>query len=589
MKSFLKAFQKDEGGYVLVLSLILLPVFLGFGLLIIDVGRGNNAHADLQAAADAVALAGARELDGTADAITRAETAMAQLTNNVSMLARQGAGVEIELVYENTAGNEFSVRFLRGIPGSTPQGEPNAIPGDDTTPINAAFLTTWGTADPALAEYVYVYAQSENLETAFFNPASLLPSSVPVSATAVAKTVSAVCDFTPVYICNPFENTAGYSGDGLQTRFDNGDLHGRMIRLHPKGNGTHTPGNFGFLQVEAANGTQSASAAALRSVFAGRRPGSCFAAGDVTTKTGGAVAVAQGINVKFGIFAGPFSGNNNNLGYTVATAPNVRKGHVPQGNSCNGTAGDDHFLEPIAEHTPVQLWNGPEPNNGSNSLEGVMGLPDNYNMEIVSTTDAGTTIPGAIVGWGDWPINLYLERNYGSSYSNWTTVLGLDAFDSSGPNGFNLTGTASMSDPGARMPSRYDVYRWELANPTILATASPGGEDGLPCNSATVVTDPDPRLIYAAIVDCQSAVAVAQGGGINTYPVNTYAEIFLTRPMGSNGRGNNAQAVNYTDPVTGEVYEGYDATIDVEIVRVTGAGGNGVLENFIRNESILVR
>lgn len=588
MRSFIRSFRKDEGGYVLVLSLILLPVFLGFGLLIIDVGRGNNAHADLQAAADAVALAGARELDGSSDAIPRARTAMAQLTNNVSMLARQGADVEIELVYEDVAGNEFTVRFLRGIPGSTPRGEPNAIPGDDTTPIDGTFLNTWGTTDSSLAEYVYVYAQSENLETAFFNPASLLPSSVPVSATAVAKTLSAVCDFTPLYICNPFENVTGYSGDGLEERFNDGDLHGRLLRLHPKGNGTHTPGNFGFLQVEGANGAVSASAAALRSVFAGRRPGSCFAAGQVTTKPGGAVAIAAGINTKFAMFTGPFN-NINNLGYTVRSSVNVRKGYLPpNGNpqgqqACEDTGNtDDHFLDP----SNAAAWDGPDDILSAPSL---MGLPDNDAMQIVSTTVNGTVVPGAIVGFGNWPINEYLNRNYG--ISDWTTATGAMGTLAS-YNSFNsLTGTPSAGSPGARMPSRYDVYRWEIDNPTtILNAASPAGEVGQACGYANTFTGPDdPRLIYAAVVDCQSAPNIAQGGGINTYNVRAYAEMFMARPMGKNGNGFNANAVTYTDPETGTTYTGSDATIDVEIVRITGAGGNGVLENFIRNESILVR
>ena len=579
MKSILKTFREEENGYVLVLSLILLPVFLGFGLLIIDVGRGNNAHADLSAAADAVALAGARELDGTAGAIARAHSAMAQLTNNVSMLARQGADMEIELVYENTAGNEFRAVFLRGIPGSTPRGASSAIPGNDTTPIDGAFLTTWGTTDDALAEYVYVYAQSRNLETAFFNPANFLPSSVPVSATAVAKSVSAVCDFTPLYICNPFEATLGYSGPGLVARWAAGDLHGRLLRLHPKGNGTHTPGNFGFLQVEGDNGNTSASASALRSVFAGRRPGSCFEAGQVTTKPGAAVSIAQGINTKFDIFAGPYNNypSGQSLGFSIAPAVNVRKGYIPrpQGNSGNYNdcsivdESDDHFLD-----TSMPLvWNGPD-----DTIDGPMGLPDNAVMEIVSTSVNGTAVPGAIVGRDDWPIDLYFQRNYGVT---WNSVM-----DPVADNSFS--GILSSS-PGANVPSRYDVYRWEIDNNYHQRRSVTGGESGQPnCQGVAPRVDPDPRLIYAAIIDCQDPNSIAQGGGINVYNVSSYAELFMTRPMGKNGNGNNASTTTYVG-IDGSTVETSDATIDVEIVRVTGAGASGVLENFVRNESILVR
>jgi hypothetical protein len=36
-------------------------------------------------------------------------------------------------------------------------------------------------------------------------------------------------------------------------------------------------------------------------------------------------------------------------------------------------------------------------------------------------------------------------------------------------------------------------------------------------------------------------------------------------------------------------YSGYDATIDIEVVDITGFGGNGTLDEFIRAEAILVR
>lgn len=83
----MKRFVRSEDGFVYVMVLLFLPVLLGVALLVIDIGRGNNAHSDLYAAADAVALAGARELDGGDDAIDRAKAAMAEISNTVSMRA----------------------------------------------------------------------------------------------------------------------------------------------------------------------------------------------------------------------------------------------------------------------------------------------------------------------------------------------------------------------------------------------------------------------------------------------------------------------------------------------------------------------
>ena len=559
MKRVTRLFAVCEDGYVLVLSLLLLPILLGFGLLVIDVGRGNNAHSDLSAAADAVALAGARELDGNADAIARAKVAMGNLTNNVGMLGMSGPDMNIQLVYADASNNEFSVLFL------------DDMPAEDTTPLTTAYLNAHRTTVSADAKYVYVAAQSRNLGTAFFNPVNLLPSSVPIGATAVAKSVSATCNITPLYICNPFEASAGYSGAGLQDRFNEGALHARLLRLHPKGNATHAPGNFGFLQVEGANGNTSASANALRQIFAGRRNGTCYEAGRVTTKPGAATSISQGINTKFDIWSGPFSGyrrNANNNDFEIYPARNVRKGHVP-GNgaqgACNATASDDHF------------------GNQDGVLQNVYGFPDNYSM-----LPPGAAVPGATIAafQSDWDLTEYWSVNHGSAVPQ--AVLNASSFAGGGA-GANTT-----------MPSRYDVYQWENStivgnNMGLVGQISTGGESGRPnCglaqnpNPITPREIPDPRLIYAAIIDCNDPASIAQGGGINTYNVNSYAELFITRPMGKNGNGNNATTTTYID-ANGDPVVVSDATIDVEITRITGAGDGGALENFVRNESILVR
>lgn len=97
-------FFRNEGGYALALTLIMLPAFMGLALLIIDVGRGNNAHSDQAAAVDALALAGARELDGGVDAIMRAKAAMEKVSNSVSFLAMAGDDVHIDLAYSAGTG-----------------------------------------------------------------------------------------------------------------------------------------------------------------------------------------------------------------------------------------------------------------------------------------------------------------------------------------------------------------------------------------------------------------------------------------------------------------------------------------------------
>ncbi len=524
----MRVFRKDESGYILVLGLIVMPVFIGFGLLIIDVGRGNNAHADLSAAADAVALAGARELDGGDDAIDRAKFAMAQVTNSVAMLSSTEPGRRETLVYQDASGNEFEVVFLQ------------EIPADDTDDIDFSKATT----DSALAEYVYVRAQSENLGTAFLNPVSLLRDSVPVAAVAVATSLpDVICDVPPLYICNPFEfdGAGNYVGEELQHRFAAGDLHARMIRLHPKGSDAPAPGNFGFLSVD---GTSSADA--IRDVFAGASNPTCYGADTVTTSPGAANSISQGLNTRFDIYTGPYSNYNPNSpnAFPIGPAVNVRKGIrpdvLPNGNvdhcfgPSSGTVGDDHIMGPNG------LFNA----NGVD--DGVFGFPDNLVM-----TPPNQGVAGAFAGVGAWDAQNYLDRNYGA--------------------GAHDAGAIPRFFPAASEPSRFDVYRYEL-DQGIYTETSPQGESGEalcgPSKGQPInpIAEPDRRVMVAAVLDCGQV----PGGGVTEFPVNSFASVFLTRPMISPAPG-------------------VDATIDVEIIDITGFGGTGTLDEFIRAESVLVR
>jgi Putative Flp pilus-assembly TadE/G-like/von Willebrand factor type A domain len=60
---------RNERGQVVVLVVVMLVVLLGFAALVIDVGYAYYAHRQLQASADAAALAGAQELPNQARAI----------------------------------------------------------------------------------------------------------------------------------------------------------------------------------------------------------------------------------------------------------------------------------------------------------------------------------------------------------------------------------------------------------------------------------------------------------------------------------------------------------------------------------------
>jgi hypothetical protein len=332
-----------------------------------------------------------------------------------------------------------------------------------------------------------------------------------------------------------------------------------MIRLHMSGSQTESPGNFSFLQV---NG--SAGASAIKDMFAGASNPTCYDAGTVVTAPGAKTSVGAAINTRFDMYMGNYS---NNSGYIPSPAVNVRKGALPDirpngsVNDCVSTGansavmGDDHVFD---------IGNATFNNNGTDDY--AYGLPDNLTMSLPNQG-----LPGGAIGTtADWDITTYFEKNYGPLSSTPS---------STDPHPDNV-----VSSVTGLMPSRYDVYLAELANGWYNLPRAPGdpanpglGESGSSrCGSSmnpqrTPDTSPtalDRRLIVGAMIDCKSQSG--EGGGINTYVVNSYVSMFLTRPVYS-----------YSPSV--------DPTIDIEIVDVTGSGSNGTLETFIRNEAILVR
>jgi hypothetical protein len=516
----MRNFGRSEDGYALVLTLMFMPVFIGLSLMIIDLGRGNNAHSDLYAAADALALAGAAELDGGSDAIPRAKNAMENLTNTVSFLGLGDGEEFVSLVYDqDDASNEFNVIFL------------TSIPANDETPIDQAWIDANGTNSSLAARFVYVAARSSDLEPIFPVPVSFTRENVPIQATAVAGRNAAACKITPVFICNPFE---GDVTTNLQTGFEDGKLHGRLIQLHPSSNADRAgPGNFGFLDIGAGANT-------LKNYMSGFGADVCLDAdGNVDTEPGAKSSIRKAMNVRFDIF------DSNYKPTDYITGVNVRKGYSWTGDACNGALVSGYDFH--TADTDGSIYAG----------SGYTGFPNNLVMAPPGTPYSA---PGAAFGVGDWPIDAYMTKNHGMTLAAWNAA---------NPTNEIVSRFPAAQSPGSALPSRYEVYRYEIAN-NIIAGSGTGAEDGNPlCNAGTAnapapVDNPDRRLIQAAVVDCEAAGIQGKTADI---PIVAYASIFLVRPW----------------------EEGSGQTIDVEIVDITGQGGLGTLETFIRVESVLVR
>lgn len=659
----MRKFMDAVDGYILILTLLFMPVFIGFSLLIVDVARGNNAHSDLQAAADAMALAGALELDQSPGAIANARAAMQTIENSVRMTGPDETFGGQMLKYSDDAGNNYVVIFLRD------------IPVNDDLPIDQAYADANATNDDLLAVYVYVRAVSpRDLRTLFFNPATFLQETTPISASAVATASTVICDFPPLYMCNPFEEDPDDASPAttedwethnrrkLTTMYNSGGLHARLIKLHPKGNNTERPGNFSFLQVPDTNGNSSASARTIRDYFAGESAPFCTEAGDVETKPGAAVSIRHGLNTRFDIYQAMYNNNGQNV---FGPAANTRKGYA-QGN--NNVCSEALNTETVVE--------------GGVTVEKVFGLADNAIMQTPSAITGQLSAPGAFVGSGNWPLDDYLTVNYRNMPNDAITLLDptatqtagtLDSVDLSnvmarfdstnGASSISQTSIAGVTggadlvgsiyadlllgeDPSdttpynsaklftggltTYLPSRYDVYRWELAqearvkrrNLTASTTNVPiymhnssytadvtsgspsedlaetgisicfegnGGITSLQNSPPPRVSrgdeyESDRRVIPVAIVDCNAPYN--QGNGQTELKVNRFAKAFLVRPMEKNGTITTGSDDDEADGVPGA---NKDSTIDIEIVGLEGSDLGLPVDDVSIREAYLVR
>src|SRR5919109_3022864 len=167
---------RDEGGAALIYVSIALTVFMGFAALVIDGSRLFTLDTEMQSAADALALAGAAELDGSAGARARADAAMNNLVQNNQTFATGAHAI-----------TGYTRRFL------------DELPASDGDPITSDFVA----ANDADTRFVEVTVTTRSIDT-FFAPAIGGAQTAGTSAVAVAGFTQAVCKFTPLFICNPY-------------------------------------------------------------------------------------------------------------------------------------------------------------------------------------------------------------------------------------------------------------------------------------------------------------------------------------------------------------------------------------------------
>ncbi|MFD1156586.1 Tad domain-containing protein [Roseovarius aestuarii] len=309
-KRLISKFKSDECGAMLVFWGVSFAVILGIVALSFDMGRIAVTRTELQSFADSVALASAGELDGRADAITRATAAAA---NMISDNKTYGSG---NATLQGAA--DYTLTFLSSLPAS------------DTSAITAV------TNDPAEARYVRVTTTPSTVNLTFAAAFSALMG-VPgpdnqAGASAVAGFTQFACDVTPLMFCIP------------NSSFNADNNIGDMVRLRAGGNGAAWgPGDFGFLDPNNVKVDQSGPCAGLSGVqldacLLGAIDviTQCFDQRGVDMEPGQKVGIEDAIfNIRFDIYKSTQQGKKNDPDY--APAPNVIKGIVPQGGgTCIG-------------------------------------------------------------------------------------------------------------------------------------------------------------------------------------------------------------------------------------------------------------
>ncbi|MEY4696817.1 MAG: hypothetical protein RIT14_1245, partial [Pseudomonadota bacterium] len=448
--------------------------------------------------------------------------AMTQLTNTVSFLG-VGDRSTISLTYAETSDNPFNVIFLRDIPDS------------DDAPIDQDFVDDNATLTGAEARYVYVFSQSDDMRSFFFNPVSQGNEIVPIGADAVATLRRATCDLTPMFMCNPF------TGSGSETNFINafnaGTYHGRMVKLDiSPSTAAPGPGNIGFL--DFGSGTPDLAKALAGDPF----PQCLELETEVTTQPGGAKSAFDGYNTRFDMFSNNFGGIFGEDG-DYPPALNVRKAFIRKG--ANSTT------------TPACVTNP----------EGTLNLA---NAPIFSDNPTPTADFGGRMNSGNWNLTAPVTGPDGTVFpAYWTSLYGA--------SGAPALPTSSVA---GQQPSRYDVYTYEIAttfasNGKALTTQrSNFGETANPqCydDASKIGQGTDRRTMFVAVVDC----AGFPTNGKKTVPVQVYAKVFLVHPV---------------RPVAGAKMPELTLfdTINIEIVGLS-EGSRGGADEFLRDEAVLVR
>jgi Flp pilus assembly protein TadG len=496
---------KCTGGAVAPTVALSLFGLIAAGGIAFDYARMASMDTELQNAADHAALAAATQLDGKTGACSRAAYAAYNMLANKTYMANDGSsnGTAVTVPLETSCDATGQIKFYQ-----------------DSAHTKAA------TAD-SNANFVMVTVDSRTAKFAL-TPVVGAMSSGAISATAFAGVDSAICKVPPVMLCNPAESTdpsftvANYIGDGIRL-------------ISNDGGGSYAPGNFGFLATNAGSGASVLG----QELGATSVPGDCVSANGVTTDPGNMISVRDALNTRFGIYNSVNSACGNS-GSLCAPSANIRQDLVLQGKSAgksgNVTYGasinDLGFTTNSGSQPGWEEAANPYPGKSNIGLSdhsltdteiaaiAPMGYPEDI-CHSFSSSGTGDCANG-LIGNGSWDRYAYFRSN-STNYS--VTSATINTF---------LTSTF-----GTTTPTRYQVYKWEMAHASArLQTQSAGATQAAYGDPSLLAGEPSPaitpsttnvdrRVISAAVINC-----TAQGlkGKTSNVQVQKWIDLFLVQP-----------------------------------------------------------
>ncbi len=511
--------QNADGAVAPTVALSLIGL-IAVGGIAFDYARLVNMDSELQNAADQAALAAATQLDGEANACSRAALAASTLiANNTRFANEPGSDPQINVANESACDRTGNIKFYSKKDKSD-------------------------TADPTAATAAFVEV-TVGARTAFYalTPIVSALSSGATAATAYAGVGSAVCGVVPFFVCNPIETNAN-----TDTNLSPGGVSPGTGMVLAEGGTQWGPGNFGFLE-QIGNGADGVAEALASDALLGN----CAATSSVTTKTGNILnAVRDSLNMRFDFKPGNNSACKNG---PCSPSTNVIKDVVRAANNSCTWVSYAATAAQMGSSTPPKYFPNAKAALSTSITPQTMGHPRDICHYFKNSAGNYPLCTSGRVGDADWDRAAYFRTNHPGF--SWQTELGA-----------NVT--------------RYQTYLWEAEDTTRLPTKaitgtspimSAYGQPQLKCLAPGLAPDPagiDRRRITAAVVNCRAVLKTTGLNGKKTLPVAGFIDIFLVEPS-----IDRSKCAGCSVTLNGTNYQNAYGSINDIYTEVIGASGSG--------------